>query len=99
MFDLPLDMPKLEPDERPELPDHRSRVQRGHRSEEIREDTKVILREPMGWCAVIDDYMHPLEDFLTGPLRKPTLEVQARAAFLGLCETYDQDFHAGTIDS
>ena len=43
--------------------------------------------------------MHPLEDFLWGPLCKPSLEVQARAAFMSLYETYEPDFHARTIKS
>ena len=36
-------------------------VQRVHRPEAIHPHTKVILFEPMGWCAVIEDYLHPLE--------------------------------------
>ena len=50
-------MPKLESDERHELPDYRSPVQREHRAEAIHPGTKVILREPMCWCAVIDGYI------------------------------------------
>ena len=53
----------------------------------------------MGWCAVIDGFMHPLEDFLRGQLLKPKLEVQARAAFMGLFETYNPDVHEETIRS
>ena len=47
---------------------------------------------------MIDGYMHPLENFLRGPC-KPSLEVQARSAFVSLYETYDPDFHASTIKS
>ena len=72
-YEPPLDMPKLEPDEKPVIPEHRQ-VQRGHRPETIRDESKIILREPMGWCVVINGYMH-LEDFLRGPRRKPSLEV------------------------
>ena len=79
-FELPFDMPKLVSDDKSEFPDYRNPVQRGHRVEAIHPDTKEILREPMGWCAVIDIYMHPMEDCLRGPLCKPRLEVQARAA-------------------
>ena len=43
--------------------------------------------------------MHPLEDFLRGPLCKPSLEVQARAAFVSLYQTYEPDFHASAIKS
>ena len=48
-------------------------TQRGHRTEAIRAETKVILREPMGWCAVIGGRMFPLEDFKWGPLCKPRI--------------------------
>ena len=43
--------------------------------------------------------MHPLEDFLRGLLSKPRIEVQARAAFNSLFETYHPGFHAKTIRS
>ena len=76
-FDLPFDMPKLVSDDKREFPDYPDPVQRGHLVEAIHPGTKVILREPMGWCAVIGGYMHPLEDFLRGPLCKPRLEVLA----------------------
>ena len=89
----------LVPGQKRDFPDYRDPVQRGHRPETIRIDTKVILREPMGWCAVIEGFVHPLEDFLRGPLRKPTIEVQARAAFQSLFETYHPDVHAETIRS
>ena len=74
-------------------------VQRGHRTEPIRTHTKVILREPVGWCSVIGYRLHRLEDFLRGPLRKPRFEVQARAAFQSLFETYYPDTHAETMQS
>ena len=92
-------MPKLVSDYKLEFPDYRNPVQRGHRAEAIHPETKVILREPMSWCAVIDGFMHPLEDFLRGLLSKPRLEVQAQAAFMALFETYDPDAHAETIRS
>ena len=57
-----LNMPKLEPEEKPVIPERRQ-VQRGHRQETTRDETKSIIRESMGWCVVIDGYMHPLEDF------------------------------------
>ena len=85
-YNLPLDMPRLEPDEKPVILEH-LQWQRGCRPE-VREDSKIILREPFGWCVVIDGYMHPITDFLRGLLCKPLLEVQARAAFTSLCETY-----------
>ena len=53
----------------------------------------------MGWCAVIDGFMHPLEDFLRGPLRKPIFGVQKRTAFQSLFGTSHPDFHAGTLRS
>ena len=53
----------------------------------------------MGWYAVIEGFVHPLEDFLRGLLRKTRIEVQARAAFKSLFETYHPDFHAETIRS
>ena len=43
--------------------------------------------------------MHPIADFLRGQLCKPSLEVQARAAFTSLCETHEPDFHLRTIKS
>ena len=43
--------------------------------------------------------MHPLEDFLRGPLRKPMIEVQEKAAFQLLFETYYPVFHAETMRS
>ena len=43
--------------------------------------------------------MHPLEDFLRGPLRKLMIEVQERTAFQSLFETYHPDFHAETMRS
>ena len=96
-IDLPFDMPMLVSDYKREFPDYRDRVQRGHCVEAIHPETKVILREPMGWCAVIDGFMHPLEDFLRGLLSKPRLEVQARAAFKALFETYHPEVHEETI--
>ena len=71
----------------------------GHCIEAIHPETKMILREPMDWCAVIDALMQPLEDFLRGQLSKPRLEVQARAAFKALFKTYHPDVHAETIRS
>ena len=79
-LDLPLDMPMLVSDYKRTIPDYWDPVQRGHRIEAIHSETKAILREPIGWCAVIEGFMHPLEDFLRGPLCKPRIEVQARAA-------------------
>ena len=98
-IDLLFDMPMRVSDYKHEPPDYRDPVQRGHRVEVIHPETKVILREPLGWCAVIRGIMHPLEDFLRGPLRKPRIEVQARAAFKSLFETYQPEFHAETIRS
>ena len=65
-YGLPLDMPKLVSDNKREFPDHRDLVQRRHSIEAIHPETKMILHEPMGWCVVIDGYMHPLEDFSRG---------------------------------
>ena len=62
-------------------------------------DTKVILREPMGRCAVIGDSLHALEDSLMGPLSKPRVEVQAKMAFQSLFETHHLDTHAETMRS
>ena len=78
---LPFDMPMQIYDYKREFPDYRDPVQREHRIEAINTETKVILHDSMGWCAVINGFLLPLEDFLRGPLRKPTIEVQARAAF------------------
>ena len=44
-YDPPLDMPKLEPDERPVIPEHR-RMHRGHRSELVRDESKIIDHYP-----------------------------------------------------
>ena len=74
-LDLPLDIPMLVPDQRSDLPDYRAPMQRGHHLEAIHPETKVVLREPMGWCVVINGFMHPLEDFLRGQLCKPIIEV------------------------
>ena len=43
--------------------------------------------------------MHSIAGFLRGQLYKPSMEVQARAAFTSLCETYEPDFHLRTIKS
>ena len=48
-YELPLDMPKLDPFERDVVPEHR-RWQRGRRPEAIvREDSKIILRADGVW--------------------------------------------------
>ena len=60
----------------------------------IREDNKIIQSRVHGNCVVIHGYMYPLTDFLRGPLCKPTLEVQQRAAFVGMHDKHDVDiFH------
>ena len=75
-------------------------VQREHRPEAILSPhTKVILREPMGWCALIGGYLHPMEDFLRGQIRKPRVEVQEKAAFQPLFEINHPDTHAETMRS
>ena len=67
----------------------------------IREETKIIQSKEHGNCAVILGYMYLLKDFLPGPLctGKPTLEVQQRAAFLGMFDPYDVDIYHRVIDS
>ena len=65
----------------------------------VREDSKIILREPFEWCVMIDGHMPPIADFLRGMLCKPSLEVQTLAAFTSLCKAYEPDFHARTIKS
>ena len=63
-LNLPFDLQMLVSDQKCDFPDYRDPVQQGHRSEAIHPKTKVILHEPMGWCVVINGFMHPLEDFL-----------------------------------
>ena len=41
--------------------------------------------------------MHPLEDFLRGPLHKPRVGVQVKAGFKSLFETYHPDTHAESM--
>ena len=48
---------------------------------------------------VIEGYMHPITDFIRGSLCKPPVEVQERAVFTSLCETYDGDVYHRTIKS
>ena len=59
----------------------------------IREETKIIQSKEHGNCAVIHGNMCPLKDFLCGPLCKPTLEVQQRAAFFGMFDPHDVDIY------
>jgi hypothetical protein len=40
-----------------------------------------------------------MHDFQRGPLRKPSVSVQARAAFESLRENYHPDFHQNTMKS
>ena len=90
-------MEKLVPDKKPDTSlAFKDPVQRGHRPEAIRADTKVMLREPimMGWCSVIGNQRHPLEVFQGGLLFKPRIEVQPKAAFQYLFKTYHPDTHA-----
>ena len=79
---LPENMEKLIPGPRPDPRlAFRDPAQREYRYEAVRTETTVILRDPMGRCAVIGDRLHPLEYFLRGLLCKPRIEVQAKAAF------------------
>ena len=55
--------------------------------------TMIVLRKHIGWCVVIGNRMIPVLEFMRGPLRKPSTEVQAKAAFKSLSKTYDPDFH------
>ena len=63
-LDLLFDMPMLASDYTRKVSDYRGLMQLAHRIEAIHTETKVILHEPMGWCVVINGFMHPLEDFL-----------------------------------
>ena len=56
-----------------EFSDDRDAVQRGHRNEAIHTETKVILREPMGWCAVGDWRFSASAE---GPLEGSTAQAQ-----------------------
>ena len=96
--ELSLDAQKQELFGKDIVAEHR-RWQRGRRPETIREDSKIILSELYGWCVVIDGFMHPMTDFIRGPLCKPPVEVQERAAFTSLWETYDEDVYHSTIKS
>ena len=78
---LPLDAQMPEVMEKDIIPQHR-RWQRGCRPIAIREENKILQSRVHGNCVVIHGYMYPLTDFLRGPLCKPTLEVQQRAAFV-----------------
>ena len=57
----------------------------------IREQHKIIQSKLHGNCVVIHGYMFPLTDFLSGPLCKPSLEVEQRAAFSSLFDPHDRD--------
>ena len=96
--ELPLDAQMQEMCQKDLLPEHR-RWQRGCRPEVTREDSKVIQSELYGRCVVINGYMHPITDFVRGPLCKPPVEVQERAAFVSLWEAYDPDVYHSTIKS
>ena len=63
------------------------------------EDSKIIQTELYGSCVVINDFMHPITDFVRGPLCKPPVKVQERTAFASLWETYDADVYHSTIKS
>ena len=96
--ELPLDAQKQEVFGKDIIPEHRL-WQRGRRPETIREDSKIILSELYGWCVIIDGFMHPITDFVLGSLCKPPVEVQERAAFTSLRETYNEDVYHRTIKS
>ena len=53
-IELPFDMQMLASEYKREFPDYLDPVQRGHRLGAIHPETKVILHEPLGWCAGID---------------------------------------------
>ena len=65
----------------------------------IREENKIIQSRVHGNCVVIHGYMYPLTDFLRGPLCKPTLEVQQRAAFVRMHDQHDVDTFHQVINS
>ena len=65
----------------------------------IREEHKVIQSSIHGNCVVLHGYMYPLTDFLRGPLCKPSLEVEQRAAFSSLFDPHDTETYHRVIDS
>ena len=65
----------------------------------IREENKIILSRVHGNCVVIHGYNYPLTDFLRRPPCKPTLEVQQRAAFVGMHGQHDVDTFYQVINS
>ena len=95
---LPLDAQTPEVMERDIVPQHH-RWQRGCWATTIRKEHKIIQSSVHGNCVVIYGYMYPLTDFLRGPLCKPTLEVQQRAAFSGLFDPHDTDIYHQVINS
>ena len=60
---------------------------------------QIIQSKLHGNCVVIHGYMFPLTDFLRGPLYKPSLEVEQRAAFSSLFNPHDTDIYHSVIDS
>ena len=94
-IEMQKDLPGLEQDERidPALV-FRGPVLQGTRKDVIREGTLIILREPMGWCAVINDRLYQLSDIQRGALNKPRAEIQAKAASKALFKTYEPNTHS-----
>ncbi len=56
----------------------------------------IVLRRNLGWCVVIGGRMYPIDDFQRGQLKKPSIKIQAKAAFALLQQENHPDFHAGT---
>ncbi len=72
-------------------------MQRSFLANAIRSDTTVVLRKQMGWCTVIGNRMHHLDDFQRRAVCKSRIEVYVRLAFQSLLKAYHPDMHAQTM--
>ncbi len=73
--------------------------QLGSRPEVVKDGDLVVFRKHLGRCVVVDDMMMPLCAYLREQLRKPSREIQEKAAFESLTVSYDPDTHSATLQS
>ena len=94
---MPWDFPALVPDEKEEplsSPSTKWPMQRGTRQETIKESSQIVLAKNLrggssDWCVVIGDKMLLMKKFLLGPLSKPRVAIQEKAAYHFLAEFVD----------
>ncbi len=73
--------------------------QLGSKPEVIKDSDLVVYRKHLGWCVVLDGRTIPLSAFMRGPLRKPSTEIQEKAAFESLSLIVRRGPEAKDVDS